>query len=165
MPSISAGSNVTVSLVLFVTLNVALFLMNFYFIMSVIYSFMSRSFVIAIPDISSIKGTSKTIHFSSLCFTWTFSFGKNGMDLFRKLKQESHESITPSSSNTFLIPRTRSTFSCISDTNVKISNLCFCIVITTGMTNNTLTYCLLPACILLVVEVNLGIACRLLHLI
>ena len=86
------------------------------------------------------------------------------MDLFKKLRHESHESITPSSSNRFLIPRTRSTFSCISETSVKISNLCFCIVMITGIRNNTPTYCPLPTCILLVVVVNFGIACKFLHL-
>ena len=85
------------------------------------------------------------------------------MDLFRKLTQESHESITPSSSNKFLIPITRYTFLCISDTSVKIPNLCFCIVIIMGMTNNTPTYCPLPTWILIVVEVNLGNECRHLH--
>ena len=86
------------------------------------------------------------------------------MDLFRKLTQESCESITPSSSNKFLIPITRSTFSYISDTSVNISNLCFCIVIITGMTNNTTTYCPLPTWILVVVGVNLGNECKPLHL-
>ena len=86
------------------------------------------------------------------------------MDLFRKLTQESYESIIPPNSNKFLIPNTRSTFSCISDTSVKISNLCFCIVIITGMTNDTPTHCPLTTWILLVVEVNLGKECRILHL-
>ena len=48
------------------------------------------------------------------------------MDLFKKLKQQLHEFITPSNSNIFLIPRTKSTFSCISETNVYISNLSSC---------------------------------------
>ena len=120
MPSISAGSNLTVSWVPFVTLNVALFLMNFNFIVRVTWSFISSNVVMAIPDISSTKGASKTMSFCSFGFTSTFFLGKNGMDLFRKLKQDSCESITPSSSNRFLIPRTRSTFSCISEANVNI---------------------------------------------
>ena len=37
-------------------------------------------------------------------------------------------------------------------------------VIIVGMTNNTPTYCPLPTWILVVVEVNLGNECRLLHL-
>ena len=93
----------------------------------------------AIPEISSTNGASTTISFSSFGLTSTFSLGKNSMDLFRKLKQESRESIIPSSSNRFLIPRTRSTFSWISDTKVNISNQCFYIVIITGITNRTPT--------------------------
>ena len=50
-----------------------------------------------------------------------------GKDLFRKLKQQSHEYMTPSYSNIFLILTTRSTFLYISDTKVYISNLCPCI--------------------------------------
>ena len=138
--------------------------MNFNFIVRVFCSLMYNIFVIAIPDISSTKGASRTTNFCSLGFIETYSLGKNGMDLFRKLTQESCESIIPSSSNKFLIPITRSTFSHISDTSVKISNLCFCIVIIAGMTNNTPTYCPLPTWILVVVAVNLGNEYRLLHL-
>ena len=65
----------------------------------------------AIPDISSTKGASRTINFCFFGFTETVFLGKKGIDLFRKLTQESHGSITPSSSNKFLIPITRSTFS------------------------------------------------------
>ena len=64
-----------------------------------------------IPDISSTKGASKSINFCSFGFTETFSHGKKGIDLFKKLSQESHESITPSSLNKCLMPITRSTFS------------------------------------------------------
>ena len=45
------------------------------------------------------------------------------MDLFKKLQQQSHEVITHSYSNIFLIPKTKSTFSCISDTNVTNGNI------------------------------------------
>ena len=76
MPSICVGLNVTVSCVEFVIVNVALFLMNFIFIVRVICSFVSRSFVMAIPVISSLKGASKTIGFCSLGFTSTFPLGK-----------------------------------------------------------------------------------------
>ena len=85
--------------------------MNFSFIMRVICSFTSNNFVMAIPDISSINGTSTMISFYSFGFTSTFSLGKKGMDLFKKLRQESHESTTPSNSKMFLIPKTKSTFS------------------------------------------------------
>ena len=117
----------------------------------------------AMPDIFSKKGDSIVMCFCSFGFTSSSSLAKNSIHLCKKLKQESLESIMPSSSNRFLIPKTKSTFSCISETNVKISNLCFCIVITTWITNRTPTYCPFPTCILLVVEVNFGIACRLLH--
>ena len=45
------------------------------------------------------------------------------MKYMNMLKQHSHEFITPSNSNTFLLPKTKSTFSCISDTWVYTSNL------------------------------------------
>ena len=76
MPSICVGLNITVSCVEFVTVSVALFLMNFIFIERVICSFMSRSFVMAISVISSLKGAFKTISFCSLGFNSTFSFWK-----------------------------------------------------------------------------------------
>ena len=40
------------------------------------------------------------------------------MDLFKKLEKQSHEFITPSNSNIFMIPKIKSTFSCFSDTKV-----------------------------------------------
>ena len=123
MPSISFGSKVTVSCVLFVTLNIALFLMNFNFMVRVFYSLASSILVIAIPDISPTNGASRTIILCSFGFTETFSFRKKGIDLFRKFTLESCESITPSSSNKFLMPITRLMFSWILETSVKISNL------------------------------------------
>ena len=77
--------------------------MNFSLIMLVMCLFMSRTFTIAIPDNSSANGTSITTIFCTFGGIAVFSLEKNGMDLFGKLKQESCESITPSSSNTFLI--------------------------------------------------------------
>ena len=61
--------------------------------------------------------------FALLVLTHLFFWNK-GIDLFKKLKQHSHEFITPSSLNTFLIPKTISMFLCISDTKVYTSNLC-----------------------------------------
>ena len=85
--------------------------MNFSLIMLVACSFMSKIFTMAIPDSPSTKGASiKTI----LCIFGAISTAiteKNGIKLLRKLKQESHESITPSSSNIFFIPITKSTLS------------------------------------------------------
>ena len=70
----------------------------------------------------------------------TCSLGNIGIDLFKNLKLDSLESITPSNLNKFLIPKTISTLSNISDTNVNISNLCLFISTITGMTKNTPTY-------------------------
>ena len=88
----------------------------------------------AIPDISSINEASTMISFCSFGFTSTFSLGKKGMDLFKKLRQESHEFTTPSNSKMFLIAKTKSTFSWISDTKVNTSNLCSHMVKITGIT-------------------------------
>ena len=57
-----------------------------------------------------MNGAIILINFCSLGFKMTHSFGKVGRDLFRNLKQQSHELITPSNLNTLLIPKTRSTF-------------------------------------------------------
>ena len=62
-------------------------------------------------------------NFCSFGFNIIFSFRNRGIDLFKKLKQHSHEFVTPSNFNTFIIPKIKSTFSCISDTKVYISNL------------------------------------------
>ena len=101
---------------------------------------MSNNFIIAIPDISSINGASVMTNLCSFGFISIFPLGKNGMDLYRKLKQESHESITPPSSKIVLIPKTKSTFSCISQTRVKISNLWLYMFIFTGILYSTPTY-------------------------
>ena len=68
--------------------------------------FLSSTLIIANPDISSINGASTFINLCSFGFNTICSFGKIGMDLFKKLKQQSHEFITPSNSNIFLIPKT-----------------------------------------------------------
>ena len=74
-------------------------------------------------EISSVNGASTFTIFCSPGFIITFSFGNIGNDQFKKLKQHSRELNIPSNSNTFLIPKTRSTFSWISDTKVYTSNL------------------------------------------
>ena len=43
-----------------------------------------------------MNGASIFINFCSLGFNTIYSFGKNGIDLFRKLKQRSREFIMPS---------------------------------------------------------------------
>ena len=72
--------------------------------MFVVYSFMSKIFTMAIPDSSSIKGASTMTIFCDAGAISTDVTGKNGIDLPRKLKQDSLESITPSSSNMFSFP-------------------------------------------------------------
>ena len=52
--------------------------------------------------------------------------------------------MTPSNSNIFLLPKTKSTFSCISDTKVYTSNLCPYISTIIGIMNKTLTNCPFP---------------------
>ena len=74
------------------------------------------------PEISSTNGASIFINFSSFDFRTVFSLGKKGINLFKKLKCDSHEFIMPSNSNIFLIMKNKSMFSYISDTNVKTSN-------------------------------------------
>ena len=74
---------------------------------------------IANPEVSSMKGASIFINFCYFGFKTICSLEKKGIDLFRKLKHDSQEFILPYNSNKFFIPKTKSTFSCISDTNVK----------------------------------------------
>ena len=82
--------------------------------------FLSSILIIANPEMSSMNGTFTFINLCSFGFNTIHSFGKIAMDLFKTLKQQFHEFITPSNSNIFLIPKTKSTFSCISDTNMYI---------------------------------------------
>ena len=72
---------------------------------------LSNNLTMAKPEISSKNGASTFVNFCSLGFNIIFSFRSIGSDLFKKIKQHLHELITPSNSNTFLIPKTRSTFS------------------------------------------------------
>ena len=72
---------------------------------------------------SSINDASNFKNFFSFGISIICSFEKKGIDLFRNLKDESHMSIRPSNSNTFFMPNTKSTLSCIPDTNVNTSNL------------------------------------------
>ena len=75
------------------------------------------------PDISSKNGASIFTNLCSFGAKTICSLGKKGIDLLKKLKHDSHEFIMPFNLNIFLIPKTKSMFSCICDTNVKISNL------------------------------------------
>ena len=100
--------------------------------------FLSNTLIIANSDISCINGVSTFINFCFFGFNTMHSFGKIGIDLFKKLKQQSHKFITPSNSNIFSILKTRPTFSCISDTKVFISNLFPCMSTIIGIMNNSL---------------------------
>ena len=62
------------------------------------------------PEISSKNGASIFISFCFWGFITISSFRNMGIDLFKKLKQHSHEFITPSNSKAFLIPKTMSKF-------------------------------------------------------
>ena len=65
-----------------------------------------------------MNGAFTFINFCSFGIKIIQSFGNMGTDLFKNLKQQSLEFITPSIWNTFFIPKTKSTFSWISDTSV-----------------------------------------------
>ena len=133
-----------VSKPLFVMSNVAKFHMNFNLSILVLYLFLSSTLIIANHEISSMNHASTFINLHSFGFNTIHSFGKMGMDLLKKSKQQSHEFMTPSNSNIFLIPKTKSTFSCISYTNTYISNMCPCMSTIIGIINKTLTYCPFP---------------------
>ena len=62
---------------------------------------LSNIFTIAKPEILSIKSAYTLINFCPFGFKTIFSFGNRGKDLFKKLKQHSHEFITPSNLNAF----------------------------------------------------------------
>ena len=51
-----------------------------------------------------MNGASTFINFHSFGSKTICSLGKNGIDVFKKLKHDSHEFIIPSNSNIFLIP-------------------------------------------------------------
>ena len=144
IPSTFFVSNVVVSKPMLVTSNVAKFHMNFNCIIIVLCVVLSSILTIASPDISSISGTSTFINFCSFGFNITCSLGEICRDLFKKLKQQSHESMMPSNSKMFLIPKTKAMFSWISDTRVYISNLCPCVSVIIGIINKTLTNCPFP---------------------
>ena len=103
--SISFVSNITVSKPLFVTSSIATFHVCH------ISTFLSNTFISTKPEISSMNGASTFISLCSFGFDIMFSFGKNGIDLFKKLNEDSFEFIMPSNPNIFLMPITKSTFS------------------------------------------------------
>ena len=73
--------------------------------MTVFCSFLSN-ILTANPEITSMKGSSIFINYHSFGINIICSLGKNSIDLFRKLKDDTHELIIPSSSNIFFISKT-----------------------------------------------------------
>ena len=89
-----------------------------HFINRVLWVSLSNILTMVSPKISSMNGAFTFISFCSLGFK-IIQFSENmGTDLFKNLKQQSLEFITPSTLNTFFKPKTKSTFSWISDTSV-----------------------------------------------
>ena len=99
--------------------SVTLFLINLSFNITVLHSFLSSIFNIANSEISSTNDASFDLNLFYFGLSTICSFEKNGITLFRKLKQDSHVSITPSSSKIFFMPKSKSTFAYISDTKVN----------------------------------------------
>ena len=95
---------------LFVMFNMALFHMNFNFNNRVLWVPLSNILTMARPEISSINGAFTFINFCSLGFKNKQFSGNIGRDLFKNLKQQSLEFITPFNSITFFIPKTNSMF-------------------------------------------------------
>ena len=86
----------TVSKPLFVKYSIAEFHVNFSLSIIVFCTFLSNTFNMANPEISSMNGTSTCISFWSFGFNIIHFFGKIGIDLFKKIKQDSQEFIMPS---------------------------------------------------------------------
>ena len=102
-----------VSVPLFTISNIASFHVNFNFTNKVLWVPQSNILTIASPEISSMNGAFIFISFCSLGFKITQLSGNISTDLFKNLKQQSLEFITPSNLNMFFMPRTKSTFSWI----------------------------------------------------
>ena len=103
---------------IFLMSRIALLHVNFNFIDRVLLVFSSMILIIAKPEISSTNGALTFTSLFSSGFSITSFSGYIRTDLFKNSNLQSLEFITPSYSNTFFIPKTRSTFSCISDTSV-----------------------------------------------
>ena len=86
-----------VSKPLFVMSSVDEFFINFNFSIIMLCVILSNILIIASPDISSINGASTLINFCFFDFNNMHFLGQIGRDLFRKLKQQSHEFVTSSS--------------------------------------------------------------------
>ena len=104
IPNISFGSSKIVSSPLLVISSIAKAHMNFNLNITVLCVVLSSTLIIASPDILSMNGASTFVNFCSLGFSTKHSFGKIGRDLFKKLKQQSHEFITPITQKYFWYP-------------------------------------------------------------
>ena len=111
IPIISSGLNIMLLVPLFVISHMVLFHVNFNFNNRVLWVPPSNILTMARPEISSINGAFTFINFCSLGFKIVQISGNIGKDLFKDLKQQSLKFITPFNSNTFFIPKTKSTFS------------------------------------------------------
>ena len=96
IPNTSSGPNIIVSKPLLVISHVVEFSMNINLSIIVLCVVLSSILIIASLDISAINGAYTFISFCSLGFNTIHSFEKMDKDLFRKLKQQAHEFITPS---------------------------------------------------------------------
>ena len=118
-------SNITVSLVLFVTSNVALFLINFNDLNDSHASYLSYK-----------QSFNQYQFLLSQLYNYLFSWK------YRNQSTQKSKARLLGIYHTFqfFIPKTISTLSNISDTNVNTSNLCPFISMITSITNNTPTY-------------------------
>ena len=76
--------------------NIAEFHTNFNLSIIVLCVLLSSTLIIANPDISSTMASSTFMNLYSFGFYTMHSFGRIGINLFKKLKHQSHEFITPS---------------------------------------------------------------------
>ena len=91
--------------------SIALFHVDFSFNNRALWVPPSNILTMARPEISSMNEAFTFINFYSLGFKIAQYSGNIGTDLLKNLKQQSLEFITPSNSNMFFIPKTKSTFS------------------------------------------------------
>ena len=118
IPIISFGLRIIVSLPAFLVSKIALLCINFNFISKVLLVPPCIILIIAKPEMSSTNGAQTFTNFCSLHFNISSFSGYMGTDLFKNSNLQSLEFIIPSNSNTFFMPKTKSTFSCILDTRV-----------------------------------------------
>ena len=119
IPIISFRLRIMVSLPAFFMSKTSLLHINFSFINRVLLVFSSIILLIVIPVILSTNGAltfTSFVHQASVSVSFS---GYMGTDCSEIQILQSLAFITPSNSNTFFIPKTKSTFSCISDTRYR----------------------------------------------